>query len=91
LSIAHGEGWELAASRAISEMTKKILEEYKDMKTSVEDNGTFQLQYNPSCRSKKSISIQLPTPNDPQFNKPSENVTVNSPSVNHDDDIKLRL
>jgi hypothetical protein len=59
--IAHGESWEVAASRAVSDLVKRIVEEQNINKENLEDNGSFELHYTPSNTSHKSITIPLST------------------------------
>ncbi|CAF3085286.1 unnamed protein product [Rotaria sp. Silwood2] len=56
---AHGEGWEIAASRAIGDLVKTILEEQAVMKANGEDTGTFELRYKPKDPNKKTLKIRL--------------------------------
>ncbi len=73
--LAHGENWEITASRKVSDLVKKILEEQDHTKQSVEENGTFELHYTPSDAKRKSYKIPLstgskspqPQQNDEQF------------------------
>lgn len=59
--LAHGESWEVAASRAVSDLVKKILEEEGINKEKFEDNGSFELHYTPTNSCHKSITIPLST------------------------------
>lgn len=59
--LAHGESWEVAASRAVSDLVKKILEEEGNNLVKFEDNGSFELHYTPTNSCHKSIAIPLST------------------------------
>ncbi|CAF1580895.1 unnamed protein product, partial [Adineta steineri] len=58
---AHGESWEVAASRAVGDLVKQILEEQGTNKEKIEDNGSFELHYTPSDSNAKSFSVPLST------------------------------
>jgi len=58
---AHGESWEVAASRAVSDVVRKIIEEQDDnTKQPVQENGTFELHYTPTNSNVRSFKIPLP-------------------------------
>ncbi len=61
LFLAHGENWEVTASRKVSELVKKILEEQGDTKEGAVENGTFELHYTPTDSKQKSFKIPLAT------------------------------
>ncbi|CAF4070063.1 unnamed protein product, partial [Rotaria sp. Silwood1] len=56
---AHGESWEVTASRAVSDLVKKVLQEQGTTKEEAEDAGTFELHYNPKNSNRKSFKIPL--------------------------------
>ncbi|CAF3926915.1 unnamed protein product, partial [Rotaria sp. Silwood1] len=56
---AHGEGWEVAASRAVGDLVKTILEEQETMKANGQGTGTFELRYKPNNPSQKAFKIRL--------------------------------
>ena len=62
-AVAHGESWEVTASRAVSDLVRKILEENRRAGSSAEHRGSFSLQYTPANVNGKSITIPLSTPN----------------------------
>ncbi|CAF0935984.1 unnamed protein product [Rotaria sordida] len=55
----HGENWEVTASRAVSDLVQKILEEQGMTKEEAEDNGTLELHYNPENPNKKAFRVPL--------------------------------
>ena len=60
LIVAHGENWEVAATRAAANLVEKIREERRQSENSREDeqeNGRFELQYIPSNPNAKPIKI----------------------------------
>ncbi|CAF1594799.1 unnamed protein product, partial [Adineta ricciae] len=61
---AHGESWEVAASRAFSRLVKQMLEDHNNNVNSddVRQNGIFALQYTSGDRSQPSVTIPFPTP-----------------------------
>jgi hypothetical protein len=59
--LAHGESWEVAASRAVHDLVKNILEEQGTNKEKPEDTGSFELHYTPTNSCQKSITIPLST------------------------------
>lgn len=59
LILAHGESWEVAASRAIGTLVKKILQEQGDSKELPQDTGTFELHYNPKNPNKKGFAVTV--------------------------------
>ena len=61
--VAHGESWEIAASRAVSKLVKAILEESKYDREEARESGKFELLYTPTDRSQKAIAIPLSAPN----------------------------
>jgi hypothetical protein len=58
--LAHGENWEITASRKVSDLVKKILEEQGDNKGGPVENGTFELHFNPNDSNRRSYKIPLP-------------------------------
>jgi hypothetical protein len=58
--LAHGEAWEVVASRAVSTLVKKILQEEGNTKHEAQENGTFELHYTPSDAKSKSYKVPLP-------------------------------
>ncbi|CAF3400658.1 unnamed protein product, partial [Rotaria sp. Silwood2] len=56
---AHGESWEITASRAVSDLVKKVLQEQDVTKEEAENTGTFELHYNPKNPNKKALKIPL--------------------------------
>jgi len=58
--LAHGEGWEIAATNSVNDFVRKVLEEQGNTKAEPEENGTFELHYTPSDASKKPFKISLP-------------------------------
>ena len=63
--VAHGESWEVAASRAFSKFVKEIVEEYNNNANArnVEGNGTIALQYTSVTGKQPAITIPLPITN----------------------------
>jgi hypothetical protein len=61
--VAHGESWEVAASHAVSNLVKKIVEEQNNGKEQPQENGTFALQYTPADQPAKSITVPISSPN----------------------------
>jgi hypothetical protein len=60
--LAHGEGWEIVASRAVSDLVKKVLGEQHHTADQVQENGTFELHYTPSDAKMKTYKVPLPNP-----------------------------
>lgn len=60
---AHGEGWEIVASRAVGSLVKEILEENQNENKSSHRRGTFSLHYIPENFNEKTIAIPLTTSN----------------------------
>ncbi|CAF0848507.1 unnamed protein product [Adineta steineri] len=61
---AHGESWEMVASRAVSSLITKIIEEQAaNQGLPPEQIGTFELQYTPVNGKKNLITIPLSTEN----------------------------
>jgi hypothetical protein len=58
--LAHGEGWEIVASRAVSDLVKKVLGEQHHTAEQVQENGTFELHYTPSDAKMKRIKFLFP-------------------------------
>ncbi|CAF1594809.1 unnamed protein product [Adineta ricciae] len=60
---AHGESWEVAASRAFSKFVKEIVEEYNNSANAqnVEENGTIALQYTSASGKQPAITIPFPS------------------------------
>ncbi|CAF5018228.1 unnamed protein product, partial [Rotaria sp. Silwood1] len=56
---AHGESWEINASRAVCDLVKKVLQEQGTTREGAEDTGTFELHYKPKNPTKKSLKIPL--------------------------------
>ncbi|CAF4696150.1 unnamed protein product [Rotaria sp. Silwood2] len=56
---AHGESWEITASRAVSDLVKKVLQEQGTTREEAENTGTFELHYKPKNPNKKSLKIPL--------------------------------
>ncbi|CAF3896349.1 unnamed protein product [Rotaria sordida] len=56
---AHGESWQVTASRAVSDLVKKFLDEQGITKEEAEDNGTLELHYTPNHPNKKAFKIPL--------------------------------
>jgi hypothetical protein len=85
--LAHGERWEVAASRAVSDLVKNILKEQNKTTEEAQENGTFELHYTPTNTNGKSFKIPLPkrqkSPDNPQqstveqFNLQSKNSGIN--------------
>jgi hypothetical protein len=59
--LAHGESWEVAASRAVHDLVKKVLDEQGMNEEKPEDNGSFELHYTSTNSCHKSITIPLST------------------------------
>jgi hypothetical protein len=57
--IAHGESWEVAASRAVGNLVKQILKEENSNKEQPAENGTFELRYKPANVHEKPITVPL--------------------------------
>ena len=70
--LAHGENWELTASRKVSDLVKKILEEQGDNKGTPVENGTFELHFNSNDSNRKSYKIPLHTLSPSVQQKPDE-------------------
>jgi hypothetical protein len=61
--VAHGESWEINASRTVGEIVEKVLaEHYNARKENPEQAGTFELHYKPADRIERSFSVPLPAP-----------------------------
>lgn len=73
LVVAHGEKWEVAASRAVSKLVKKILEE-QNGNEQPQENGTFALQYTPSDLTRKTVTVPIETPNTIRQNRPDYSI-----------------
>jgi hypothetical protein len=58
--LAHGESWEVAATRAVSTLVKKVLQEQSNTKQDGHENGNFELHYTPSNANQKSFKVTLP-------------------------------
>ena len=58
---AHGESWEVAASRAVHDLVRKVLDEQGTIQDKPEDNGSFELHYTSTNPCHKSITIPLST------------------------------
>ncbi|CAF0859186.1 unnamed protein product [Adineta steineri] len=74
---AHGEGWEVVASRAVSDLVKKILDNQHNP-NEMRESGTFELHYTPSDAKRKPFKVNLSKPqktSDEQMNSP----TINNP------------
>ncbi|CAF3926397.1 unnamed protein product [Adineta steineri] len=74
---AHGEGWEVVASRAVSDLVKKILDNQHNP-NEMRESGTFELHYTPSDAKHKPLKVNLSRPqktSDEQMNSP----TINNP------------
>ncbi|CAF4422599.1 unnamed protein product, partial [Rotaria sp. Silwood2] len=56
---AHGESWEVAASRAIGDLVQTVLEEQESMKANGKDTGTFELRYSPKNPNRTGFKIDL--------------------------------
>ncbi|CAF4237676.1 unnamed protein product, partial [Rotaria sordida] len=56
---AHGESWQVTASRTVNDLVKKVLEEQGIMNEEAEDNGTLELHYNPKNPNKKAFKVPL--------------------------------
>ncbi|CAF1451235.1 unnamed protein product [Rotaria sp. Silwood1] len=56
---AHGESWQVTASRTVSDLVRKILDEEGVSKEEAEDAGTLELHYNPKNPNKKPFKIPL--------------------------------
>ena len=61
LSIAHGESWEVAASRAVHDLVRKLLDERGTNEDKPDDNGSLELHYTSTNACHKSITIPLTT------------------------------
>jgi hypothetical protein len=60
--VAHGENWEVAASHAVGDLVKKIIDEQSRIEGQSQEKGTFSLKYKPSNSDRASIIIPLSTP-----------------------------
>jgi hypothetical protein len=85
--LAHGEGWEVAASRAVSDLVKKILKEQNSTTEEAQENGTFELHYTPTNTEKQSFKIPLskqlkPSNNQQQSNNEEINLQPKNSSIN---------
>ncbi|CAF1553731.1 unnamed protein product, partial [Adineta steineri] len=70
---AHGEGWEVVASRAVSDLVKKILDNQHNP-NEMRESGTFELHYTPSDAKRKPFKVNLSKPqktSDEQMNSPT--------------------
>ncbi|CAF0880484.1 unnamed protein product [Adineta steineri] len=72
-AAAHGEGWEVAASRAVGDMVKQVLAEVNENKGQLAENGTFELRYVPANKDRHSFSVPLPTRYEHERNEVTEN------------------
>lgn len=63
MNLAHGESWEIAASHAISNLVKKVLDENDSGRAPTHRRGTFSLHYTPTNFNEKVIAIPLSTSN----------------------------
>jgi hypothetical protein len=61
ICIAHGESWEVNASRVVNDSVKQSLEEQGTNREKVEDTCSFELHFTPTNSSHKSITIPLST------------------------------
>ena len=77
LCLAHGEGWEVVASRAVGDLVKKVLANQHTTRNEICDNGTFELHYTPTDPTRQSFKVNIPN-----LSK-ATNDPVNSPSINH--------
>nr|AFK35842.1 unknown [Lotus japonicus] len=74
---AHGEGWEVVASRAVGDLVKKVLANQHTTRNEICDNGTFELRYTPTDPTRQSFKVNIPN-----LSKATDD-PVNSPSINH--------
>ena len=73
--LAHGESWEVAASRAVSDLVTKVIQD-QVAKGHYRPGGTFNLHYKPPNENEQSITIPLTNSNpNPQ---PANHVETNS-------------
>jgi hypothetical protein len=78
LFLAHGENWEVAATRAIGDLVRKVLKEQDNSKDEARASGTFELLYTPPDRKQTSFKIPLPHPQKtPDNNQQSTDETFN--------------
>ena len=61
ICIAHGESWEVAASRAVHDLVRKVLDERRIHEDKPDDSGSFELHYTSNNTCHKSITIPLTT------------------------------
>jgi hypothetical protein len=101
LVAAHGENWEIADSRAVTDVIRQFLTEPNPAKEQLQENGTFELHYTPSNGLHRSFSIPLTTPDDYHLNQQGEGKKhqhsnekkndQNQPKVNSDETLHSRL
>jgi ribosomal protein S12 methylthiotransferase accessory factor YcaO len=95
LIVAHGESWELAASRAVTDVIQQFLTEPNVAKEQLHENGTFELHYTPTNGINRSFSIPLNIADDHYFNPSRENQkqrqTNEKPKTPMDDILNSRL
>lgn len=58
--LAHGERWDMAASRAVTDLVQKVLQKQDKTTQEAQDNGTFGLLYTPTDTKRKSFKVSLP-------------------------------
>jgi hypothetical protein len=63
LVLAHGESWEIGASRAVADLVKKIIEEQIANQEQSEQGGAVNLHYIPPSSDRKAIVIPLSSGN----------------------------
>jgi hypothetical protein len=59
MSVAHGEGWEVAASRAVHKLVREILDEQAQNNEKAELPGRFELLYTPGKLRSGSIAVPV--------------------------------
>lgn len=57
--LVHGESWEVAATRSISERIQKIIEDHVNSRDGGQSDGTFALHYTPG-KADRGNSITIP-------------------------------
>ena len=59
ISAAHGENWEVVASRTVDNLVQRILAESKDETDQTKAGGKFELHYTPNNNQNKSYIVTL--------------------------------
>ncbi len=79
---AHGESWEVAASRAVSALVKKVIEEHNTNNGPFLRRDTVDLRYTPGNPDGKTVIIPLSTIHTTLSDQPPENNLQNGDDQN---------